>query len=99
MTNNWLRWSMLAVVVAIAGFWLWQAFEDPVQEVAALALVLTAVVGAVWLSRLQAARRQRAALDAYAERALARERRWLRPKRLAARAGGRDFERPHVHRS
>jgi hypothetical protein len=49
----------------------------------ASALLVLAAVGAVaWLFRARAARRWQAALDAYAEQDLARERRWNAPKRV-----------------
>jgi hypothetical protein len=73
MTNNWLRGLALAAGLAAAGVWLWQASGDPVQVLAALTVALTAVVGAFWQSRVESARRVRV-LDAYVERALARER-------------------------
>jgi hypothetical protein len=84
MAKNRLRWAVLAVVLAAAGYWLWHRSEHPVQVLAVLALALTAVAGAYWQSRVEAARRRRTALDAYAERALARERR-RKPKRSASR--------------
>jgi hypothetical protein len=72
VANNWSGYLVLAVG-ALAGAWLWQAPDDPVQVLAALTLALAAVVGIFWHSRAQHARRWRTALDAYAERSLARE--------------------------
>jgi hypothetical protein len=85
MTNYWLRWVLLAVAVAVSGFWYWQAPGDPVQVLAALTLAVTAGVGALWQSRVQAARRLRTALDTYVERDLARERRRKRKTPSIAR--------------
>ena len=73
MANNRLGWIVLAVG-ALAGACLWQASEDLVQGLAALALVLAAVVAILWYSHVRRARRWRTALDAYAERSLAQER-------------------------
>jgi outer membrane protein assembly factor BamB len=73
MTNIWLGRVGLAVALAAAGVWLWQASGDPVQVVGALTVALTALVGAFWQSRVESARRLRV-LDTYVERALARER-------------------------
>ncbi|HTU16532.1 MAG TPA: hypothetical protein VMG10_00590 [Gemmataceae bacterium] len=39
-------------------------------------LVVTAVLGGVWLARVRAARRFRAVVDAYAEREIAQEAQW-----------------------
>jgi hypothetical protein len=44
-------------------------------------LALTAVLGIVWLTRVRAARRWNAAVDAYAEREIARAQRRQTPKR------------------
>ncbi|SRR6266536_81229 len=49
---------------------------------AAAALALTAVLGVVWQSRARAARRWEAALDAYAEREIARARNRKAEERL-----------------
>jgi hypothetical protein len=48
----------------------------------ATAVALTAILGIVWLSRVRAARRFNAALDAYAEREIERERRRNGPQRV-----------------
>ena len=58
MTNNWLIRVGLAVALAGAGVWLWRASGDRAQMLAALALALTAVVGAFWQSRVASARRR-----------------------------------------
>jgi hypothetical protein len=56
--------------------WLWLAHGDGVRALlGAVALVLTPILGAVWLSRARAARRFNAAMDAFAEREIDRERR------------------------
>lgn len=82
MANYWLRGFVLATV-AVAGFGWWQASDDLVQGLAVLAVLLT-VTGAFWLSRIQAARRWRTVLDAYAERALAQEQHHPVPRSSAA---------------
>jgi hypothetical protein len=43
-------------------------------------LILTSLLGAFWLARVRTARRVRAAADAHAERELAQEARWRRPR-------------------
>jgi hypothetical protein len=48
----------------------------------AVGFVLTAIVGFVWFSRARAVRRFNAAVDAYAEREIARQRRWDGPHRI-----------------
>jgi hypothetical protein len=59
-----------------AGFWLSLAHGGGVAVLSgAAALGLTAVLGTVWLSRARAARRFTAAVDAYAEREICRQRR------------------------
>jgi len=50
--------------------------------IAAAAVVLTAILGIVRLSRARAARRLNDAMDAYAEREIDRERRRKRPPRV-----------------
>jgi hypothetical protein len=58
--------------------------ENNVVEVlvGAGVLVLTTILGMVWIARARAARRFYAAVDAYAEREIARERRWNGPRRM-----------------
>jgi hypothetical protein len=58
--------------------------------IAAAAVVLTAILGIVRLSRARAARRLNDAMDAYAEREIDRERRWNTPRRISGSpsAGG-----------
>ena len=73
MTNNLTR-SFAPAAFLMSGFWLWRAPDDPVQVVAALLLALAAVAGVLWHAHIQRGRRWRTALDAYAERSLARER-------------------------
>jgi hypothetical protein len=55
---------------------------ETVLLVGAAALVWTAILGIVWFSRARAARRVNAALDAYAEREIDRERRRDGPQRV-----------------
>jgi hypothetical protein len=57
--------------------------------VAAAALVLTAILGIVWLSRARAARRFSAAMEACAEREIDRERRWNAPHTVRGISSGR----------
>jgi hypothetical protein len=53
--------------------WLWLTLGDGVQTLmASLVLALAAGLGLVWVRRTRAARRLQAALDAYAEREIAR---------------------------
>jgi hypothetical protein len=64
------------------GIWLWAAHTDKLAVlVGAGALVCTAILGIVWLSRVRAARRFSAVMDAYAEREIDRERRRDGPPR------------------
>ncbi len=86
MANNLSR-PLVPAAVAVSGFWLWRAPEDPVQVLAALALALAAVVGVLWHAHVQRGRRWRTALDAYAERSLAQE-------RLSRRGAGLEGRRP-----
>src|SRR5262245_55997694 len=70
-------------LLGAVGFWFWLAHADGVAALlGAAALVLTATLGIVWLSRARAARRFNAALDAYAEREIDRERRRSGPQRV-----------------
>jgi hypothetical protein len=72
MARNRTHWGLLAAA-AIGGFGLGRLQDPAVQLSAGLVLAAAAVVGFVWRSRVQAARRWRAALDAYADRTLARQ--------------------------
>jgi hypothetical protein len=59
-----------------AGLWVWLARGEGVAVLlGAPALALTAVLGMVWRSRIRAARRFHAAVEAHAEREIDRERR------------------------
>lgn len=73
MTNNRVRWLVLAVVAAAAGAWLWAAVDDPLQVSAALLLATAAALAALWQWRLQSAQRLNAVFDAYVKRALLQE--------------------------
>jgi hypothetical protein len=82
MENNWigrrtptsLVWP--AALLGAVGLWFWLAHGGSVAVLpGAAALVLAAILGIVWLSRARAARRFNAAVDAYAEREIDRERR------------------------
>ena len=92
MDNTWigrlatpsLIW--LVALLGAAGLWFWLRPEHSVAEMlGAAGLVLTAILGIVWLSRARAARRFNAALDAYAEREIDRERRTRAAAVVAAR--------------
>jgi len=74
MASNRIRWGVLAAV-ALGGFAIGR-MPDPIAPVAAISVLgVAAIGGLIWRSRAQATRRWRAALDAYADRALARQRR------------------------
>src|SRR5262249_36771886 len=64
------------------GLWFLPAHGDGVAVLlGAAALVLTAILGIVWLSRARAARRFNAAVDAYADGEIDRARRRNGPQR------------------
>jgi hypothetical protein len=84
MISNWIgRWMSTALVSAVAllgavGIWFWLTDGNDVQGLlGAAALLLTATLGTVGLSRARATRRFIAAVDAYAQREIDRERRQL----------------------
>jgi hypothetical protein len=63
----------LLAAAGAAGLWLWQTPGTDVPVWPAVGLLApTAALGVVWLSRIRAARRLFAALDAYAEKEVAR---------------------------
>ncbi len=114
MEKNWIYPSTpLSLVVGLPAFvgtgavsvWAWLADSISAQVmVAAAVLILAAVFGILWQSRARAARRLRAALDAFAEREMARARRRNPPKTtrtLSARGGVLQSRRPakpiHLH--
>jgi hypothetical protein len=74
--KNGTHWGVLAAV-AVGGFGLGRLPDPVVQLTASLILAVAALGALVWWSRAQATRRWRAALDAYADRAVARQRRSL----------------------
>jgi len=77
---NALVWP--ATLPGAVGLWVWPLNEHGVVGLlGAFSLVLTAIVGIVWLVHARAARRIRAALNAYAEREIERERLRNRPQR------------------
>jgi hypothetical protein len=89
MINNWIgRWRPAALVwiVALLGavrLWFWLTNGNDVPGLlAAAALLLTAALGAVGLARALAVRRFNAALDAFAEREIDRERQRKGPPRI-----------------
>jgi hypothetical protein len=72
-----------ATLLGAAGLWFWLAHADRVAVPLGVAvLVLTAILGTVWLSRASATKRFYAAVDAYAEREIDRERRRNRSRRV-----------------
>jgi hypothetical protein len=82
MKNNWiglritksLAWSV--AILGAVGLGLWQAQGNGVAVlIGAASLVVTAILGTVWLSHVRAVSRFNAALDAYAEREIDRARR------------------------
>ena len=85
MINHWIgRWMLTSLVWIVALFgtvelWYWLTNGNDVQGLlGAAALLLTATLGTVGLSRGRAARRFNAAMDAYAEREIGRE--WWRKR-------------------
>jgi hypothetical protein len=65
-----------------AGLWYWLAQGDRLQMALAVAgLALAAVLGIVWQVRARSASRFQAALDAFAEREIARAPHGTGPKR------------------
>jgi len=89
MINNWIgRWmpAFLVGFVTLLGaveIWFWVTNGNDEQGMlGAAALILTATLGTVGLSRARAARRFNAILDAYTEREIDRERRRKRPPRV-----------------
>jgi hypothetical protein len=70
---SWAGPVGLLTAAGAVGLGLWQAGGTPLLLWPAVGLlVLMAVLGVVWLSRVRSARRLFAALDAYAERESAR---------------------------
>jgi hypothetical protein len=84
MANKWLRTLTLLLLLPLGGYWVWSGFENRTQMPGALALAALAA-GALWYRGIQAQRRWRTALDAYAERMLAQH---LSRQRLKAAAPG-----------
>ena len=74
MASHRGQWGMLAAV-ALGGYGLGQLSNSTVQLAVMASVALAIIVGTIWHSRIQASRRWRAALDAYADRAVARQRR------------------------
>ena len=72
MARNGTHWGVLAAV-ALGGFGLGRLQDPTLQLSAGLVFAAAALVGIVWRSRVQAARRWRAALDAYADQTLAQQ--------------------------
>jgi hypothetical protein len=100
MTNNEidrkfpsLVWPVAALGVGgIIGLWFGFTRGESAPTLLAFAvLAVAAAVGIVWRFRARAARRLRAALDAYAEWDIARMQRWNAPKqvRLISARGSR----------
>jgi hypothetical protein len=79
--STFLVW--LVTILGAVGPWFWLRNGNDVRGLLGdAALMLTATLGTVWLSRARAARRFIAAVDAYAEREIDRERRRNRPPRI-----------------
>ena len=81
MIHNWIgRWMAtsrvwIVTLLGAVGLWFWLTNGNDVQgSLGAAALLLTATLGSVGLSRARAARRFLAAVDAYAKREIERER-------------------------
>ena len=96
MKSNWigrtptsLVWPATALVAI--GVWLWRE-QGPGAAVlvGAVALILIALVRFIWLSRVRAARRFQAAVDAYAQREIDRERRAAGSQRLWSGSAGEE---------
>jgi len=77
-TPTSLAWPV--TLHGIAVLWVWPLNEQGMEVLlGAVALVLTTILGIVWLVHTRTARRIHAALNAYAEREIERERRRNRP--------------------
>ena len=97
MKSNWIRHTPTALIGQVAlfgaaGIWFWLAHWDSIAELlVAAAVVLTAILGIVWFSGARAARRFNAAMDAYADLEIDRQRRtngtWKRGV-VSIRGGG-----------
>jgi hypothetical protein len=73
---------------------LWLARAGGAEALlASAALALTVLLGIAWQRRARAARRWNAAVDAYADREIARARRLAAPRRAAAGAAGSSTRR------
>jgi hypothetical protein len=80
-TPTSLVWPV--TLIGEVGLWFWLTHGHGVAgQLVAAALVLAGTLGIVWLSRARAARRFKAAVEAYAEREIDRERRRNRPQRI-----------------
>ena len=81
MRNSLLGWCKsrlltagLLAITGAAGLWLWQALGDSIQMLAlGSALLVLATVMICWQARVRDASRLRNALNAYAEREIARQ--------------------------
>jgi hypothetical protein len=69
---SWAGPVVLLAAAGAAGLWLWQTHGADVPRWPAAGLLALAALGVVWLYRIRAARRLFAALDAYAEKEVAR---------------------------
>ena len=90
--------AVLAAAVLLGGLWLRPADGSAWPALlTAAALAAAAVLGVVWLSRARAARRFHAALNAYAEREIARNRRGnARRKARTSSTRGGVFQTPRA---
>lgn len=77
LIGHWMPRSQVWLVTlpGAVGLWFWLTHGNDVERLlGAAAFFLTATLGTVGLSRARAARRFHAAVDAYAEREIDRER-------------------------
>jgi hypothetical protein len=88
MSNSWLRWLIIGLLGGVAIVWLWQAVSDSQQLLPASGFALIVLVGAFWQYRVQAVRRWRSAVDAYAERTLAAKSKFVTGKTPSMRKLG-----------
>jgi hypothetical protein len=83
--NNLVWPAAFLAAGLIVGFWFELVEVARRQPLWLAALALTVVFGLGWFFRIRAARRLRAAMDAHAEREIAFDLRWNRPKRTNSR--------------
>ena len=84
---KWLLSFILLSTLGLAGYWVWLGSESRTQMVGASTVASMAVVGTLWLRRVQSERRWRTVLDAYAERAVAQHLSSRKRPRVSASPG------------